>query len=579
MNRRRQHQILRDMWRLAKPYWISEEKWWAWGLLAAVILLNLGNVYVGVRINAWNRAFYNALQNLDAMELFRQLGFFCVLVGFAISMSVFGLYLSQMLQIRWRRWLTYRYLDQWLGERAYYRLHLLSTTDNPDQRIAEDIGLFTTFLMNLSVGLFSSSISLISFLFILWDLSGSARIPLGAWGSIYIPAYLVWAALLYAGLGTWLTIRIGRPLVPLHFTRQQAEADFRFSLVRFRENAESIAFYGGEPVEQSVFRSRFGSVFENFLRIMTRQRGLGFFTLGYGQVATIFPVVVVAPRYFERAITLGGLMQVVNAFSFVHNSLSFIINSYPDIAALLAVTQRLSGFDECLKAVHKGVFTPRQISHSRRGHGMIVRDLDLDLPDGRPLLRNVLLRAEGGEAVLITGPSGSGKSTLLRAIAGLWPFGRGEIILGEGKIHFVPQRPYLPLGTLASALRYPSSDPSAFQTAKLAEALEDVGLGQLADELNWTQNWSQRLSLGEQQRIAFARILLAKPAIVFLDESTSAIDESVEAHLYSRLRLGRTHPIVISVGHRSVLRNFHNHFLDLADFASSRAAVDSLARR
>ena len=272
-------------------------------------------------------------------------------------------------------------------------------------------------------------------------------------------------------------------------------------------------------------------------------------------------------------------MQVVNAFSFVHNSLSFIINSYPDIAVLLAVTQRLSGFDECLKAVHKGVFTPRQISHSRRGHGIIVRNLDLDLPDGKPLLRNVLLRAEGGEAVLITGPSGSGKSTLLRAIAGLWPFGRGEIILGEGKILFVPQRPYLPLGTLASALRYPSSDPSAFQTAKLAEALEDVGLGQLADELNWTQNWSQRLSLGEQQRIAFARILLAKPAIVFLDESTSAIDESVEAHLYSRLRLGRTHPIVISVGHRSVLRNFHNHFLDLADFASSRAAVDSLARR
>src|ERR1700740_650587 len=407
--------ITRTAWRLAKCYWTSEEKWSAWALLIGVIGLNLGNVYVSVRINEWNRSFYNALQAFDSRALFVELGIFFVLVVFAISMSVYGLYLSQMLQIRWRRWLTGRFLGAWLTEGAYYQMELSGRadplgqdapgTDNPDQRIAEDLNLFTAYVLSLSVGLISSVVSLLSFLIILWGLSGPADITLGHWATVHIPAYLVWAALLYAGIGTWLTVKIGRPLVPLNYARQRFEADFRFSLMRFRENAESVALYGGEPVEWGLFKERFGSVFENFCQIMRRQRRLTWFTLGYAQVAVIFPVVVVSPRYFLKQIGLGGLMQAVNAFFYVQNALSFIINSYADIAAWQAVTERLGGFEQRLNAIQQAMRAPRQIV-VRRGavSGIAIQELDLDMPDGTPLLRGVSFAPGRDESVLIAGP-------------------------------------------------------------------------------------------------------------------------------------------------------------------------------
>jgi putative ATP-binding cassette transporter len=456
-----------------------------------------------------------------------------------------------------------------LSDRAYYHLQYLSTTDNPDQRISEDLSQFTAYAMNLSVGLISSVVSLVSFLFILSQLSGSADIPLGSLGTLHIPAILVWSALLYAGIGTWLTILVGRPLVSLNFARQRYEADFRFSLVRLRENTESIAFYGGEPIELGVFHDRFSSVFTNFMGIMTRQRILGFFTQGYAQMATIFPYLVIAPSYFDKLITLGGLMQIVNAFSFVQNSLSFIVNSYPDIAAFLAVTQRLSVFEERLHAIREGISAPRRIRIHYSGKGMNVRELDLDLPDGTPLLRGVSFAPKKGESFLVTGPTGIGKSTVLRAIAGIWMFGRGEIRLGDERILFVPQRFYLPLGTLENALLYPYQENGS--SNHFDEILERVGLGSFVDEIEAVDNWSQRLSLGEQQRLAFARVLLAKPSVVFLDETTSALDEEAEAELYSLLRTAPWRPTVVSFGHNTSLHRFHDDVFDLSECRANGA--------
>jgi putative ATP-binding cassette transporter len=560
---------IRDAWRLAKPYWGSEDKWSARGLLFAVVALNLGNVYISVRINEWNNAFYNALQKLDGGEFFRQLGVFCLLAALFIVMAVYALYLSQMLQVRWRRWLTRRYLGAWLADRAYYQLELKSAPDNPDQRISEDLNQFTSHVLTLSLGLLTSVVSLVSFLVILWKLSGPANIPIGAWGVLHIPAYLVWAALLYAGTGTWLTIKIGRPLVRLNFDQQRFEADFRFSLVRLRENAESVALYRGETMELGVFRQRFGSVFENFWQIMKRQKRLAWFTSGYAQVALIFPIVVVAPRYFAKQLGLGGLMQVVSAFSSVQSSLSFIVSSYTNIAAWQAVTERLSGFEERLSAIHRSTLEPGTIVIRRAEVGIAIDKVDLDLPDGTPLLRGVAFSAGRGVAVQISGPSGAGKSTLLRAIAGVWPYGRGEISLAKGRILFVPQRSYLPLGTLAAALLYPGGDTNGVRATRLATVLRQVDLGALIHELDAVNDWSKRLSPGEQQRFAFARIFLIQPALLFLDEATSALDEGTEARLYGLLCAASWRPTIVSVGHRSTLRNFHDQVVEIADFMAN----------
>ena len=562
---------IRDAWRLARPYWTSEEKWSAWGLLLATIALNLGNVYINVRLNVWRNAFYNALQKLDANEFFHQLLIFSILAAFYVVMAVYAFYLTQLLQIRWRRWLTHRYLGTWLTDRAYYRLELTSATDNPDQRISEDLNQFTSYILTLSLGLLTAVVSLASFLVILWGLSGPASIPLGSFGTVYIPAYLVWTAILYAGVGTWLTIKIGWPLVPLNFAQQRYEADFRFSMVRLRQNTESVAFYGGEPVELKVFGDRFQSLFQNFWLIIKRQKLLLWFTAGYNQIAIIFPVVVVAPRYFAQQISLGGLMQVVGAFSSVQESLSFIINSYTTIATLQAVTQRLTGFEDRLTAIQRAVREPQRIVVRRDETGVGLDGVDLDLPDGKPLLRGVAFERAPGEAVLVSGPTGAGKSTLLRAIAGLWPYGQGEIRLAKGEVLFVPQRPYLPLGTLTDLLLYPreaGSEPISRE--KLVSALTAVGLGALVDELDSVEDWSQRLSPGEQQRIAFARILLSEPGVIFLDESTSALDEQSEAELYGLLRSASWRPTIVSVGHRTTLRSFHDQVVDVTDFMGNR---------
>jgi vitamin B12/bleomycin/antimicrobial peptide transport system ATP-binding/permease protein len=564
--------FLRQAWDIAWPYWKSEEKWSAIGLLVAIISLNLALVWLNVRFNYWYNDFYNTLQEYKWQEFWWQFGIFGVLALSYIVVGVYSAYLQRILHIRWRRWLTGRFLRNWLDDQAYYRLQLSQVTpDNPDQRISDDLNRFATQSLDLSLGLLSAFVTLVSFLSILWTLSGALTIPLGG-VSIYIPGYMVFAALIYAVVGTMLTRWIGRPLVQLTFDQQRYEADFRFSLVRLRENAENVAFYGGEARELDTFLSRFGRVVANWWGIIKRRKRLAWFTMGYEQLATVFPFLVAAPRYFDKTIQLGGLMQISSAFGHVQGSLSFIVSSYTEIAEYQAVVQRLSGFRARMDEITADRAAVQPIEIERSGAGVAVKTLDLDLPDGRPLRQDIAIAAAPGKPLLITGPSGVGKSTLLRAIAGLWPFGRGHIRVADGRALFLPQRPYLPLGTLADALVYPRA-PAELSRERLVEALRAVGLPQLVDRLDEEGNWAQRLSIGEQQRLAFARVLLARPEIVFLDEATSALDEAAEMSLYRLLREAPWRPTIVSVGHHGTLHRFHDTVVDLARQPVSEAAA------
>ena len=565
--------FLRQAWDLAWPYWKSDEKWSAIGLLAAVIALNLITVWLNVRFNYWNNDFYNALQQYDWPEFWRQFAIFGALALAFIVVGVYSSYLRGILHIRWRRWLTERFLRNWLEDQAYYRMQLnQATTDNPDQRISDDLNRFASISLTLSLGLLSSFVTLVSFLSILWTLSGALTIPLGGGASIDIPGYMVFAALIYAVAGTMLTRWIGYPLIRLNFDQQRYEADFRFSMVRLRENAENVAFYGGEAREFDTFQTRFVRVVANWWGIIKRRKKLTWFTYGYDQVAIVFPFLVAAPRYFDKVIQLGGLMQIASAFRQVQESLSFIISSYTEIAEYQSVVQRLAGFREKMNEIAAEQQRPQAIEIVRDGTGVAVDALDLKLPDGRSLRPDITLAATPGKSLLITGASGAGKSTLLRAIAGLWPFGRGRIRVGDGRCLFLPQRPYLPLGTLADALVYPRSAAELLRD-NLAEALRTVGLPELVDRLEEEANWAQRLSIGEQQRLAFARVLLARPEIVFLDEATSALDEAAEVSLYRLLREAPWKPTIVSVGHHGTLRRFHDAVVDFARSPASRAAV------
>jgi vitamin B12/bleomycin/antimicrobial peptide transport system ATP-binding/permease protein len=564
----------REAWRLARPYWSSDDKRWAWGLLAAVVLLNVLSVAIVILLNFWRKNIFDALQHYDKAEFLYQLGVYGVLSVLSISAIVYQTYLAQMLQIRWRLWLTRKYLNAWLDERAYYRLQVSDTgTDNPDQRIAEDLDRFTKYSLSLTVGttgFLNASLTVVSFLGILWQISGPITVPLGPLGSLYVPGYMVWVALTYAIGGTWLTFKIGRPLVRLNFDQQRFEADFRFSLVRLRENTESVALYRGEGRELGTFTDRFSFVVDNFWSIMKRVKALGWYTRTYDQLAVIFPFVVAAPMYFSKDMEIGGLMQTAGAFFELQVALSYLVKNYIDIAEWQSVVQRLSGFDRRVNEIAAAARAPQQIQVRLTGNGIEVEDLELDLPDGAALLRNVSFSVAGGEALLIAGPTGTGKSTLLRAIAGIWPYGRGRIRLPEGTSLFLPQRPYLPLGTLRHAVLYPRED-LAVPTAKIAAVLREVEIPELIDELDSIQNWSHRLSLGEQQRLAFARVLLIQPTIVFLDEASSALDEACESVLYRLLRAAPWHPTIVSIGHRSTLRAFHDRVFDLDAMYKRRA--------
>ncbi len=547
-----------DWWRLVVPYFRSEERWIAISLLLCAIGLTFGAVGLEVLFNDWNRRFYDSIQNKDAASFWREITLFSVLAAGFIAVFVARAIVSPYLRLRWRRWLTRQYLGHWLDGRGYYRIELQRSVDNADQRIAEDLRQLGEFTMSLLLGLLGAVATLVSFLFILWNLSGPLSLaPIGI--DITIPGYMAWVCLIYAIVGTFLANIVGRRLIPLNFQRQQYEANFRFSLVRVRENAEGIALYRGEEREAEALNARFADVFANGWRVVFTQAQLAFYQAGYAQIAVVFPYIVTAPSFFAGAITFGVMTQTASAFGQVQSALSFFIDNYTSLAELRAVMDRLKGLQDASDA--RPAQAIEVVPEARPDVG--ATDLTLGLPNGQALLSRASFVLPKGRSTLITGASGSGKSTLFRALAGIWPFGHGQVQVPKGaRVLFLPQKPYIPIGTLRDAVRYPDEHSQATDK-EIASALEAVGLAHLVARLDDIAHWSNTLSGGEQQRLAAARALVFKPDWLFLDEATASLDEAMEAAVYHELQTRLPSATLVSIGHRPSLRQWHAHQVEL----------------
>ena len=581
--------FLKRVWALSAPYFQSEDKWKARGMLAAIVVLNLAAVYMLVLLNDWNRVFYDALQNKDAPVFWTQLGRFTYLAFSFIIIAVYRFYLTQLLELRWRAWMTTHTLQRWLSGQAFYRLELARYTasangpdnqqaaDNPDQRIQEDINLFTSYTVSLSMGLLNAVVTLLSFVGILWTLSGLLAFTVGGM-AFTIPGYMLWVAVIYCGVGSVLTHYIGRPQIALNFRQQKVEADFRHHMVRVREYSESIALDKGEAVERSQLDTRFSAVLVNYLKLIKKQKNLIWFTNFFGQSANVFPFIVAAPRFFSGAIQLGQLMQISSAFGRVQDSLSWLVDNYSTVAAWRATTDRLTSFEDSIKAVaHANVASDAIDSEAgninNENTPVAASHLTVRLPGGQALLADVSLHVAPGDRVLINGPSGSGKSTLFRALAGIWPHMSGHAHVPAHTV-FIPQRPYFPDGPLRDALAYPN--PTADYTDDiLMQALRDALLPALTSRLNDVDAWSQKLSGGEQQRLAIARVLLRQPSWIFADEATSALDEAAEKNLYDKLltQVTQAGGGLVSIAHRPVVAAFHNRRWTLSPAAAGAHAA------
>jgi putative ATP-binding cassette transporter len=546
--------------RLARPYWVSSERAGAWSLLALVVFLSLMEVYLSVQFNTWNRNFYDALSKFDQPAFWALIARFSILAACFILQGVFNRYFTQVLQNRWRRWMTRHVLDRWLTDKSHYLWQLeAQAADNPDQRIAEDVRDFVSQSLDLSLGLLNQAVTLCSFVVILWGLSGPLAVPLWGGRSFAVPGYMAWICLVYAAVGTWFSHRIGRPLISLNYKQQRYEADFRFGLVRLRENGESVALSEGEEAETRSLRGHFEWIYSNFMAIIRKQMHFNFFSVGYDQIAIVFPFLVAAPRYFAKRLTLGNVFQVADAFGQVKDALSWVVNNYPVLALWGSVVERLDGFESDIvrtKGMRRAALAV--LGPSPEAGLLHLEALSLYLPGSDQPLTSPLSRDfAAGRSILISGPSGCGKSTLLRALRGLWPFAQGKILLPEGAtVMVLPQKPYLPVGSLRAALAYPSAE-DAFDAPRLAEVLALVRLSHLEARLGQDENWALILSVGEQQRVAWARVFLQGPQWLFLDEATAALDEATQDSIYAALTARLPGTTMISVAHTQSPREHH----------------------
>ena len=551
--------------KLSAPYFQSEEKWKARGLFAAIIGLNLASVYMAVLFNDWYGVFYDALQNKDLAVFWTQIGRFTYLAFIAIIIAVYRFYLTQLLEVNWRKWMTAHYLRRWLGGNAFYQMELgryssksTASPDNPDQRISEDVNSFTAQTVGLTMGLLNAVVTLVSFVGILWGLSGAFAVHLGS-NSYTIPGFMVWMAVLYCLVGSVITHYIGRIQIPLNFEQQRREADFRHHMVRVREYSDAIALDHGQAVEKTHLDTRFLSVLANYIALIKAQKNLIWFTSFFGQAAVVFPMIVAAPRYFSGAIQLGDLMKINSAFGRVQDSLSWFVDNYSSLAAWRATTDRLTSFDDALSLAS----VPNPALRLEGAQALDTGNLNVALPTGENLLANATLHARPGDRILLQGPSGSGKSTLFRTLAGVWPFASGSVARSPDAM-FIPQHPYFPNGSLREALAYPEA-ATRYTDAAMCQALDDALLPLLVSELDRSDAWGQKLSGGELQRLAIARVLLKQPAWVFADEATSALDVQAESTLYQRLlaMVDKAGGGIVSIAHRPSVAAFHTQRWEL----------------
>lgn len=556
-------------WRLLRLYWQSGERFSAYLLLISVMLFTIILVGLDVALTTWYNYFYNALQDYDKQGTIDLLAIFCLIVAVIIVLSVYRYYMQQYLALRWRRWLTWQFLSQWLQHHRYYYLENFDEgTDNPDQRIQEDIGSLVQLSLALSIGIISSIVTIFAFVYVLWELSGVLVVPLGALGTYHLHGYLVWVSIIYASIGSILTFKIGRPLVSLNFEQQRREANFRFAAIDLRSHAEHVALYRGEKNQETLLRRLFAGVLENWYAIILRQKLLLWFTAGYNQAAVIIPLVVALPNYFNKVFKLGGLIQALSAFGKIQDALSFLVNAYTTIAEWRAVMQRLLTFLNHMYSLEESALKQNHLFFaSTPAPNIITEDVSIQTSQGIHLLNKVSETFVHGKHYVIKGPSGIGKSTFVRTIAGIWPYGTGHITLPQKKnILFLPQTAYMPLGTLREALLFPHS-PLDYSDDQLIQWLHDCDLSHLVDQLNTVAHWTERLSPGELQRIAFVRVLIQQPDWVFLDETTSSLDLPHEKQLYQLLKTKLLHCSIVSVGHRPSLDEYHDISIDLEKYS------------